>query len=75
MFNRLPKTIQETVYRKLALWQQDPSHSSLRIKPMRGHPGIWEMSVTMNYRVTFENKTANTILLRKVGTHDILRNP
>lgn len=75
MFNRLPKTIQETAYRKLALWQQDQSHSSLRIKPMRGHPGIWEMSVTMNYRITFEYQNRNIILLRKIGTHDILRSP
>jgi len=65
MFNRLQKAIQEAVYRKLALWEQDPFHPS----------GIWEMSITMNYRVTFEYKTANTILLRKVGTHDILRTP
>lgn len=75
VFKRLPKEIQESAFQKLALWVQNPSHPSLRIKRMKGHSKIWEMSVTMDYRITFEHENANTILLRKIGTHDILRNP
>jgi hypothetical protein len=54
MFRRLQKEIQEAVYQKLALWEQDPFHPSLRIKPIKGHPGIWEMSVTFFLSVSFD---------------------
>ena len=52
----------------------DAAHPSLRVKPVRGADGIWELSVTMNYRITFEIREEWAIL-RRIGTHDILRNP
>lgn len=36
--------------------------------------GIWEASITMSYRFTFM-RDGDTIILRRVGTHDIFRNP
>ena len=73
-FVKLPEDIQEATYEKLELFHKDPKHPSLRVKRMRGTNAIWEMSVTMNYRITFaEADTA--IILRKIGTHDILSNP
>ena len=41
---------------------------------MKGTPGIWELSLTMNYRVTFQ-LNEKFMLLRRIGTHDILRKP
>jgi len=35
---------------------------------------IWAFSVTMNYRVTFQYDNGD-IMLRKIGTHDVLRRP
>ena len=75
LFRRISKEIREQTYQKLALWVADPTHPSLRIKPVRGWGGMWEMSITMNYRITFQYEDSNTIRLRKIGTHDILRNP
>lgn len=72
LFKRLPKEIQDQAYEKLALFLEDPSHPSLRVKKMKGTAAIWEMSVTMNYRITFE-QDAERILLRRIGTHDVLR--
>ena len=43
-------------------------------KRIRGTAGIWEMSVTVNYRLTFE-ADEERMLLRRVGTHDVLRRP
>ncbi len=74
LFKRLPKDIQEQAYEKLALLLEDPSHPSLRVKKMKGTAAIWELSVTMNYRITFE-VNAERVLLRRIGTHDILREP
>ncbi len=72
LFKRLPKEIQNQAYEKLAIFLEDPSHPSLRVKRMKGTAAIWELSVTMNYRVTFE-QDAERILLRRLGTHDVLR--
>ena len=71
----MSKEIRERTYQKLDLWIANPSHPSLRIKLVKGWHNVWEMSVTMNYRITFEYEDGDRIRLRKIGTHDILRNP
>jgi mRNA-degrading endonuclease YafQ of YafQ-DinJ toxin-antitoxin module len=74
LFKRLPKEIQDLAYEKLALFLEDPSHPSLRVKKMKGTAAIWEPSVTMNHRITFE-VDGERVLLRRIGTHDVLREP
>jgi mRNA-degrading endonuclease YafQ of YafQ-DinJ toxin-antitoxin module len=39
---------------------------------MQRAEGIWEASVSMSYRMTFY-WTGNTIILKRIGTHDILK--
>lgn len=73
-FKRLPAEIRQTVYEKVDLFLQNPGHPSLRVKKMKGTQVIWEMSITMNYRLTFE-VSAEEIFLRRIGTHDILNQP
>lgn len=74
LFKRLPKRIRNETYAKLALFLRDPAHPSLRVKRIRGTARIWEMSITMNYRLTFE-VDEQRVLLRRIGTHDVLRRP
>lgn len=74
LWKKLPNRIQRRAERCLILFAQNPRHSSLRIRRMAGKE-IWEMSITMNYRITFEYEDGDRIRLRKIGTHDILRNP
>ncbi|HEV8574233.1 MAG TPA: hypothetical protein VGR43_05935 [Dehalococcoidia bacterium] len=74
LFRRLPKRIRLETYEKLVLLQSDPSHPSLRVKRIKGTRALWEMSVTMNYRITFQVE-GETVILRRNGTHDILRSP
>ncbi len=38
---------------------------------MEGTPGVWELRVSQNYRLTFQFEQ-ESILLRRIGTHDIL---
>ncbi|MEX0682917.1 MAG: hypothetical protein WD904_10570 [Dehalococcoidia bacterium] len=73
-FKRLPKHIQADAIEKFARFLDDPSHPSLRVKRVKGTEDIWEMSVTMNYSVTFEVEEER-LILRRIGTHDILRHP
>jgi mRNA interferase RelE/StbE len=74
LFKRLTKRIRNETYEKLALFLRDPAHPSLRVKRIRGTDRIWEMSITMNYRLTFE-VDEQRVLLRRIGTHDVLRRP
>lgn len=75
LFQKLPQEIREAAYEKLDLFLKNPAHPSLRVKKIRGTKDIvWEMSVTMNYRITFE-VLEEEIYLRRIGTHDILKRP
>ena len=73
-YDSLPDEVKETVDEKLTLFISNSRHPSLRIKKMEGGREIWEMRVSDNYRLTFE-MTGNEAILRRVGTHNVLRNP
>lgn len=73
--DELPKQLQEKVFSKLKLLQKNTDHPSLRVKKIKGTDYIWEMSINMQYRITFQWKDDNVVILRRVGTHDILQNP
>lgn len=73
-YTLLPADIQKRFEEKLKLFTSNPFHPSLRSKKMEDHRDIWEASITMQYRFTFI-RTRDTIYLRRVGTHDVLRKP
>ena len=70
----LPDEVKSTVSSKLSLFISNSRHPSLRIKKMEGTKKIWEMRVTSNYRITFQS-VSDVVIFRRVGTHDVLRNP
>lgn len=74
LYKKLPKEIQEQVKKSLTLLVQNPTHPSLRHRKMAEQTSIYELSVSMHYRITYE-KSGDTAILRKVGTHDILKQP
>lgn len=71
----LPKKIQDLLNEKLKLFFENQRHSSLRVKKMEGYPNIWEASINIQYRFTFEIDNDNTYILRRIGAHDILNTP
>ena len=73
-FHHLPSDIQARATKALELFATNPRHPSLHMKKMEGAPGIWELRVSDNYRVTFQRFTGG-VLLRRIGTHNILRTP
>jgi len=70
-YRKLPSAIQISFDNKLSYLIYDRSHPSLRIKRIQGTKDIWEVSVSMKYRFTFEVQE-KTIIFRAIGTHDIL---
>ena len=74
-YKGLPEHIREQADKQISFLSLDFRHPSLRSKKMEGAKGdIWEASVTMNYRFTFQVE-GDTIVLRRTGSHDILRTP
>ena len=74
IYRNLPLEIQEKTKKTLELFEANPAHPSLGHKKMAGQTNIYELRVTQNYRLTYQ-RTEDTIYLRKIGTHDLLRNP
>ena len=70
-YKKLPKEIQTETDEKIKLLLKDYRHPSLRIHKVRKVHGLWELSVTMNYRVIFEIADDEYILLG-VGSHKVI---
>jgi len=74
-YKKLPKEVREQFKNKIKLLaESNYSHPSLRVKKIQGTDSIWEASIDMNHRFTFE-KMEKGIKLRVVGKHDILNKP
>lgn len=71
----LPQEVRRVLKKKLELLLENPRHPSLRTKKIRGQDRIFEASITMEIRMTWEY-TEDGILLRNIGEHDkTLKNP
>lgn len=78
-YSALPKEIQTRVDKTIRLLAgktgADRFHPGLRAKRIQGTVDLWEASVTMKYRLTFQ-MYEDTLYLRVVGDHDpTLRRP
>lgn len=77
-YKKLPDNIKESLKKQFARFVEHPYtefHPSLRIKRIQGTSGIFEMTITMDIRVTWQYIDGG-ILLRNIGKHDkTLGNP
>lgn len=74
LYKNLPDEVKQQAKKALELLQTNPTHPSLGHKKMAGQEDIFEIRITKNYRITYQ-KIGDTAYLRKIGTHDLLRNP
>ena len=74
LYKKLPLEIKDLTQKTLQLFESNSSHPSLGHKKMAGQKDIYEIRVSRNYRITYQ-KMGDTIFLRKIGTHDLLRQP
>jgi hypothetical protein len=68
-YRQLPGNVKKVFLEKTTLMEQHFNHPSLRIKKIAGTNGIYEGSVNMHYRFTFQ-LIEGGILLRNIGRHD-----
>ena len=73
-YESLSESLKQAVDKQLALFVNNPQHPSLRVKKIKGHPNIWEGRITRSHRFTFQI-VGDVYLLRRIGTHDILKTP
>ena len=73
-YRKLPQAIQKGVDKQLELLLTNAQHASLAVKKMNDPRGIREGQVTAAYRFTFQIE-GDIYIMRKGGTHDILKSP
>ncbi len=74
-YTQLEENDKKVIQKKLALMRRNLHHPSLRTKKVQGTDGIFECSISMSIRMTWEYE-GESILLRVVGNHDeVLNNP
>lgn len=74
-YKKLPDEVRKQFKLKFELLvSSNLTHPSLRIKRIQGTEGLWEASIDMAHRFTFE-KIEGGIRLRVVGRHTVLDNP
>lgn len=65
----LSPEVKKALKKKLSLMMKNPRHPSLRVKKIQGQEGIFEASITMSVRMTWQY-TEDGILLRNIDEHD-----
>lgn len=74
-YKKLPKSLQEEVKEKIALFGKDPKHPFLKTHKLTGQlKGFYSFSVNYAYRIIFEYLTKKKVALLAVGDHDIYKN-
>ena len=65
----LSEDVKRTLKQKLDIIADNPRHPSLRTKKIRGRENLFEATITMSIRMTWEY-FEDGILLRNIGEHD-----
>jgi mRNA-degrading endonuclease RelE of RelBE toxin-antitoxin system len=73
-YKKLTEMSKERVNHALIQMEQNLSHPSLGVKKIKGTKNIWEARASISLRITF-NLKGDTIILRTVGEHDVLKQP
>lgn len=74
--SKLSYEVRKILKEKLSLVYRNPRHPSLRVKKIQGREDIFEASITMDIRMTWQYIKKDVILLRKIVRHDkTLKNP
>lgn len=71
-YQKLPQQIQLQMDKQLGFLLSSEQHPSLNLKKMHDPREIWEGRVNFSYRFTFQID-GERYVLRRVGTHDILK--
>lgn len=73
-YHRLPQEVALAFENKLSQFLRSRHYPSLRTKVIQGtaNPIIWEGSITMGYRFTYQIDNDGVVIFRNIGKHEIL---
>ena len=67
-FEKLPDAVQSQARKGFAIFRENPSHPSLRFKPLQGHSNAYSVRVGLYYRAV-ALRTGDTLRWFWVGSH------
>jgi len=73
-YKNLAPLLRKRTDEQLKILLENPQHPSLGLKKMKGFSDIWEARITKKCRFTFQIQ-GDFYILRRIGTHDILKQP
>jgi mRNA-degrading endonuclease YafQ of YafQ-DinJ toxin-antitoxin module len=73
-YRRKPEDLRQALKETVVRLKADPSYPSLRVKKIRGIKDVWEASIDMKHRMTFEY-SPDGIILRNCNGHEALARP
>jgi addiction module RelE/StbE family toxin len=72
-YNKLPEDLKIEIKEKIALFEQNPLHPSLKNHKLHGKLKAFQaFSVNYSYRILYVTK-GNMAILSKIGTHDLYK--
>lgn len=76
-YKHKPEDLQQSLTDTIVQLKADPSYRSLRVKKVRGirWKDVWEASIDMKHRMTFEYDADGGIILRNCNGHEALARP
>jgi plasmid maintenance system killer protein len=73
-FRKLPKSLQRMAIRKILLFENNPSHPSLKTHKLKGAlTGFLSFYINKSYRVLFRFLEHNEVIYYDIDTHDIYK--
>ncbi|MFZ4816713.1 MAG: hypothetical protein ACOYL5_19410 [Phototrophicaceae bacterium] len=73
-YKKLPAKIQAKTQTVIRLMSENPFHPELQFKKMVNTPNIYELRLDRSFRLTY-TASDQTVLLRVIGSHDVLKKP
>ena len=72
-YKKVPPKVQEQLCERLQLWQEEPTHPSLRVHALKGkYAGYWSMNVTGDLRALYREVGDEIVIFAFIGTHSQL---
>lgn len=73
-FKHLDDALKQEVREKIALFQKNPRHQSLKTHKLKGRLiGQYSFSVNYRYRIVFCYDKSDVVALFEVGDHDVYK--
>ena len=57
------------------LLEKNIDHPSLHVEKLTGTDNIWSLRLSIHFRMSFSKRNSETIILRRIGTHQIYQKP